>query len=748
MKALFIVYKRDRSRRGKRSSASALEELKLRLRNAEDRCKAAEKEALRFKRESMRLREEQENLAEPLDSGAADRKVQALQKLHRMKSATLMKSIEKYKVQLMTLEQQTSDSKMVKRIKALQRALKAEEDKGEIAKKELGQIWGVTNADVDTWLAKASAGGPRRFRPKTREELQVDLVTMEKKWRRAEMRQKGAMAKARMLSSSDGRSMSARELSRTGSRVNMLNDSDAEPSSDASGMRAGSANIENMVDITKYTAILDENTNLATEVERLNQRYRRRMQIHEAEVAKIAEQDILILHLKRDLEKSKGNSKKMEELHVKVDHLSADVEHWQQQCEMKERELHHLREQGTSDSLDSRRQSLQHEQIVRDLKEELERMKQKLSERDIAISGAKNSRVTATQIVKRELEEARQELVKVKQERNKMEQRLQSMTAKAAMDGSKFARNLQAQAERDHAKLADIHRELISSQKEVTKYKGEAAGAAKRVEILEEQLRKSEAHGIKAAEKVGPALAKKEVELERMRKEILAMTLKAGEDGQKIDQLKSELSDKVDALRKSEERCAEGEEEVKLLKATVSNLTGEVEELKEDLEKLGQEADNSQHLLELESKIVEIGEKNQKIRELQNQASALKLSKLRGDEKHQATLDDMKSKIEELQNALAEKQREIDSNESKLAQAEAVRADRQAQTSSDPRLPIAAQVPAEEEMDHATLRIMSPYNHESDDDDDEEEDEDDDDADDSSDLSSDDEGADKYMTGQ
>ena len=119
------------------------------------------------------------------EAGASDAKVIALQNLHSQKIRALMKSIDKYKREVKTLSSQNRESSRSRQIQGLQSQLRGAELVCDLLKEELCTKLDMTPLEVNQWVFNKSIGGPKRFRPKTREALFIELEQLKKQHDRA-----------------------------------------------------------------------------------------------------------------------------------------------------------------------------------------------------------------------------------------------------------------------------------------------------------------------------------------------------------------------------------------------------------------------------------------------------------------------------------------------------------------------------------------------------------------------------------
>eukprot|EP00903_Cladosiphon_okamuranus_P009871 g9377.t1 len=111
--------------------------------------------------------------------------LQALAKLHDQKVRTLMRSIAELKKKLALATAQGKDHRRSALIRAMRTRLREQELVVDVVKEELGNKTGMGKEETNDWVIRKTVGGPLRFRPKTREELQNELYRLEKQHRQA-----------------------------------------------------------------------------------------------------------------------------------------------------------------------------------------------------------------------------------------------------------------------------------------------------------------------------------------------------------------------------------------------------------------------------------------------------------------------------------------------------------------------------------------------------------------------------------
>jgi len=179
-----------------------IDQLKERI---ENKLKAEFKEKL--KAETLALRQENVKLQRKrktdamnvglFDTENVDQKLIAMENLHSAKTRALQKSIENYRLEIKKIQAQNTESARTKKIQGLKVQLKESELKVDLlkellAKREfdgrLGDDLEDNMSEVNHEVIKLTIGGPKRFRPKSREELIEELKEEQKKNMKAQKR--------------------------------------------------------------------------------------------------------------------------------------------------------------------------------------------------------------------------------------------------------------------------------------------------------------------------------------------------------------------------------------------------------------------------------------------------------------------------------------------------------------------------------------------------------------------------------
>ena len=241
----------SRTSRASRGSAAEarFDTLHTKLQSTETRLQSMVGENETLKRDNTRLRKMQRervnlNVLDD-EAGASDAKVIALQNLHSQKIRALMKSIEKYKVEVKKLASQNRESSRSRQIQGLQSQLRGAELVSDVLKETLTtSTTAMTPEEVNDLVIRKTLGGPKRFRPKTREELQNQVTELELKYKRVFA--KAADTKLRLKEEQQNSRELNRSLSNSRSQESKMQDSSSFGSKHQEGKtNASSSNLLN-----------------------------------------------------------------------------------------------------------------------------------------------------------------------------------------------------------------------------------------------------------------------------------------------------------------------------------------------------------------------------------------------------------------------------------------------------------------------------------------------------------------------
>ncbi len=123
-----------------------------------------------------------------------DAKIRALNNLHSQKVRGLMRSVNSLKDQLAVMRAQAKEHRRSGLIGGLRDKVREQELVVDVLKEELVNKGRLQPQEVNQLVIRRTLGGPKRFRPKSREELQNELMSMEKQLLKARSAAKKASA--------------------------------------------------------------------------------------------------------------------------------------------------------------------------------------------------------------------------------------------------------------------------------------------------------------------------------------------------------------------------------------------------------------------------------------------------------------------------------------------------------------------------------------------------------------------------
>ncbi|GAB9473772.1 hypothetical protein Gpo141_00010919 [Globisporangium polare] len=164
-----------------------------RLRATEEALKAAQATIAQQEKREKELRallvtngvahEATQSAANPV----VDAKMQAIKTIHEQKVRALMKSINQLQEQLQSLRAQDKEHRRSALIQSLRKNMREQELIIDVLKQTLAEKlpeFKDSRALVNDFVIKKTVGGPLRFRPKTREELEQEMDQLNEKYKR------------------------------------------------------------------------------------------------------------------------------------------------------------------------------------------------------------------------------------------------------------------------------------------------------------------------------------------------------------------------------------------------------------------------------------------------------------------------------------------------------------------------------------------------------------------------------------
>lgn len=117
---------------------------------------------------------------------ATEHKFQALKNLHAKKIKLLMASVDSSQKEVAKLKALNKDNMRTQMIQALRKKIRDIELVVDVLKQELKNKAEMTGEEVNEYIMRKTLGGPKRFRPLTREELETKISELEKKYEMTE----------------------------------------------------------------------------------------------------------------------------------------------------------------------------------------------------------------------------------------------------------------------------------------------------------------------------------------------------------------------------------------------------------------------------------------------------------------------------------------------------------------------------------------------------------------------------------
>jgi hypothetical protein len=144
-------------------------------------------------------------------------KFQALKSLQSKKIKYLMSSIDAKDKELAKLKILGKDNRRTQMIQALKNKLRDQELVSDVVKEELSRKGDMDQDEVNAYIMRKTLGGPKRFRPLTREELENKINDLEKKIKRNGMDTASRIGvSSQQVTSSSGASIDVRSSNNNG----------------------------------------------------------------------------------------------------------------------------------------------------------------------------------------------------------------------------------------------------------------------------------------------------------------------------------------------------------------------------------------------------------------------------------------------------------------------------------------------------------------------------------------------------
>ena len=546
------------------------------------------------------------------EAGASDAKVIALQNLHSQKIRALMKSIEKYKVEVKKLSSQNRESSRSRQIQGLQNQLRSAELVSDVLKETLTKsTTPMSPTDVNDLVIRKTLGGPKRFRPKTREELQNQVNDLELKYKRAfakaettKLRLKEEQANSRQLNQSlsnsrsglthEGKVSTSSFGSKHGDSLGVVEGKeDGGGSYGMNGMNAS----DHGARVVELLGQLEE-MRAQTEVKD------RQIRMYVSKVEGLHEGKRELTGYKDKYERSKSKNaqqlNEIETMHQESIALRRKLERTKENALRLEAEVDVQKEEGMAANQDVGRQRLKDMQKISELTEDLEEVRSKLDASKKKASQYKQKRLIGEQTLESSMVSLKSNLSKFETENDELKNDNRRLQQKLDREMEENQKALQHTTNSTSAKIVEQERKIKKLNQEKEHFEKEIVRHETVAKNLESQLNRSERASKDRMDKLELLNQQKETELRELEKE------------------RGELKYKqADAKRDAKEAESRGESGVKAIRE-------EMEELKIHLE----EEINARNQLQNTCKLLEksLTAAKMKIRQLQKVVDAAKRS--------------------------------------------------------------------------------------------------------------------------
>ena len=451
------------------------------------------------------------------EAGASDAKVIALQNLHSQKIRALMKSIDKYKREVKTLSSQNRESSRSRQIQGLQSQLRGAELVCDMLKEQLCTKLDMTPLEVNQWVFNKSIGGPKRFRPKTREALLIELDQLKRQHDRAVVKAKKTR-EALKEEQTKARTLAA---SRTASRSSLS--SEGKAASPSSASTYGTKRAEGKSSVGGDVDYSHRVVELLGQVDALRQQSEikdRQIRTYVSKVESLHETKRELIGYKDKYERSRGKhaqlGEEVERMQQEAINLRRQLERTKELNLRLEAEVDVQKEEAQAGNQDVGRQRLRDLQKISELTEELSEVRSELdkAKRDAAIahqqrlSGTQKAEVTTGQLGK-QLRDVEAERAELKEELKHMQAKMEEVTRDAGV----ALKKTKGETERKMQAQARTIKKLTGEREDAEK---EAARADQRVQNVEKQMEQQKREFTSRVERLEEQLQVKDSEVRGM----------------------------------------------------------------------------------------------------------------------------------------------------------------------------------------------------------------------------------------
>ena len=598
------------SRRSRRSTRSAgaggakYEALQAKMQASASRQQALALDNEQLQRDNARLRSMQRDRVNlnVLDApeGATDAKVVALQSLHSQKIRALMRSIDRYKREGKALSAQSRESARSRQIQGLQAQLRGAELVGDLLKERLCETLECAPLEVNQWVFNKSIGGPKRFRPKTREALLIELERLKKQHDRAVVKAqtsrqalKEEQDKVRTMAAS--RQASRSSLAPSEGKAPSPSSASTYGSSSSSSRRAeGKTGGGGGGDVDYSHRVVE----LLGQVDALRQQSEikdRQIRTYVSKVETLHEAKRELIGYKDKYERSRGKhaqlGEEVERMHQEAINLRRQLERTKELNLRLEAEVDVQKEEAQAGNQDVGRQRLRDLQKISELTEELSDVRSELdkAKRDAAVahqqrlSGTQKAEVTTGQLGK-QLKDLEAERAELRAELKRMQVKVEDVTRDAGaalkQSNSETERKMQAQAR--------TIKKLTSEREDAEK---EAVRADQRVQNVEKQMDQQKREFTSRVERLEKQLQAKDGEVRGMVAKHAELEFKSSKAESQVQSLSKEGSAGLaeamemykkerDARKKLQAKCHELKQQVSAFKMKFRQLEADYDALR------------------------------------------------------------------------------------------------------------------------------------------------------------------------
>ena len=556
------------------------------------------------------------------DQENTDQKLIAMENLHREKSRSLQKSIEKYRLEIKKLQAQNTDNNRSRQIQGLKSQLKDSELKADVLKRMLAERWGpaggwaldveenITN--VNTEIIKQTIGGPKRFRPKTREELVEEL----KKFKKEKLKEKDKYEKKVDYWKRKYNAEVAEQAKNNpgGAFESKVSDTDRTDAPD-------SARKNHEARIMEF---MDQVSHLKGEINVLNKTLLHRRADNEELNRKLS--DLKPVKAERDnLKQSLSDNE--DEMGILNDQLSSankNVIRLTEECNRYREELKATKETGAKRSEDDMRQQNQYQLKLSEYNNKIKSLEKEIAtlqdEKKLQISTNKDLTLGAQQ----KLEEEKKRSMELEESTRQMQRKSDETSEKI--------NKLHSQLAALTAEKLEVEKHNVELEKDCENLRGQAQSEVEKSGFYKSQLEKiQEAHAEErknqhdTSQNSLSVLSQDKEKFERQIKELTQEVADKEEQLKKTVQAKSELEATLKKQTVDHDSRNQGGKE------QIEDLQGKISELMEQVEELTAERDSLKKKTKAQKKemkeIAQLAKKQQmlhkkKIAELEGKLSA------------------------------------------------------------------------------------------------------------------------------